>query len=281
MIAVRLEGRLGNQMFQYAFIFAAAQKLNTSFYLDKSLENFIPDEYFIVKNNGIKQFGSRVFNIKGYKNLFNFYLKRTFYKAIQNFSFGSKLIVISNNTQPKLALNQLANGYMYWGYFQSDKYFTPQITNANELFTVKSKYIAQYQKAVKVSPNRKTAAVHIRRGDYNSLGYTLPTAYYRKAIALVSAQDDVDFIFISDDIAFVESEFADITHKQVSRNSEIVDLQILMNADICILANSSFSWWGAYLNAKASLIIAPKYWLGTTEAKEFPVEVIPAQWTKI
>ena len=71
MIAVRLEGRLGNQLFQYAFIYAAARKLNTSFYLDKSIEKFLLPQYFEVKNDFIRVLDNNIFSVTGYKNIFS------------------------------------------------------------------------------------------------------------------------------------------------------------------------------------------------------------------
>jgi len=81
MIAVRLEGRLGNQLFQYAFTFASAQKLNTKFYLDKSIDNFLLPQYFEVKEDFLQGLDKKIFSIQGYKNIFKVHLKRAVYKG--------------------------------------------------------------------------------------------------------------------------------------------------------------------------------------------------------
>jgi hypothetical protein len=55
----------------------------------------------------------------------------------------------------------------------------------------------------------------------------------------------------------------------------------LVNADICILSNSTFGWWGAYLNPKKPEIIASKYWLGRAQKKEYPTNVVPDHWQQM
>jgi hypothetical protein len=54
----------------------------------------------------------------------------------------------------------------------------------------------------------------------------------------------------------------------------------LTRADICVLSNSSFSWWGAWLNTNDAQIIAPQYWIGNEMKKEYPVNIIPSYWSK-
>jgi len=79
LISIKLEGRLGNQLFQFAFIYAASKKLDTSFYLDKSIVDFILPEYFVVKNDFLLALDNHIFSIKGYKYIFSIHLKKTFY----------------------------------------------------------------------------------------------------------------------------------------------------------------------------------------------------------
>src|SRR5277367_6212557 len=92
MICVVLEGRLGNQLFQYAFIYAASRRLNTSFYLDKSIENFMLPKYFEVRNDFFSPLDNRVFSINGYKNIFRIHARRAFYHTISSIIFKEKKI---------------------------------------------------------------------------------------------------------------------------------------------------------------------------------------------
>jgi hypothetical protein len=274
MVAVKLEGRLGNQLFQYAFIYATAQKLGVKFYLDKSIEKFIPLKYFDLQTDFITPLDRSIFSIKGVKNLFSIHAKRAFYKTLSTIIFGNKTIVIDNKELVTQALTKLKDGYMYEGYFQSEMYFESSRQAIKEQFVVKENYITKFSEIAKaVISTKKSIVIHVRRGDYIGLNYTLPLSYYKQALAAVNT-DDAICIFISDDTAFVEKEFKDITNKYVSNYSEIIDLQFLINADICILSNSSFSWWGAWLNSKPGKIIyAQKHWLQIEPGKDYPVDI--------
>jgi hypothetical protein len=274
MVAVKLEGRLGNQLFQYAFIYAAAKKLNTRFYLDKSIENFIPSKYFQLKNDFLTPLDNSFFKINSYKNIFSIRLKRLFYMMLQKVLFKSRLICTNNNQSAKEVLSSLTDGCMYSGYFQSELYFKSAATEIRAQFAIKPQYKAAYQfVADEISSPLKKIVIHVRRGDYLDLQIALPISYYKKALAAANYQDAF-CIFISDDPEFIKTEFEYISNKLISESTEIIDLQWLIHADICILSNSSFSWWGAWLNANpGKRVYAPQYWLGFDNKKDYPVEI--------
>ena len=271
MIAVTLEGRLGNQLFQYAFIYAASRRLNTSFYLDKSIENFVLPKYFEVKNDFLIPLDKSIFSIKGFKNTFRGHLKKRFYRVISSKIFKGNKITFDNRTPVKDILNQLKNDYLYKGYFHSVAYFEDFSNEIRALYKIKKRHIKKFELVKKKAGiSKKTAVVHVRRSDYIDLEWTLPVSYYKEAIEKIG-QADVEYIFVSDDAGFIEKEFNYIPNKYISTNKEIVDLQFLINADICILSNSSFSWWGAWLNNNpGKQVYAPKHWLGYKEGKEYP-----------
>jgi len=87
---------------------------------------------------------------------------------------------------------------------------------------------------------------------------------------------------VSDDIDFARTEFTHIPNSEFSQSDMITDFQIIMNADVSILSNSSFAWWAAYLNPKKNKIIyCPQYWLGFKVKKEYPENIIPTAWNQI
>jgi hypothetical protein len=285
MIAVRLEGRLGNQLFQYAFAYNVARKLNTSFYIDKSIENFLLPEYFEVKSDLLTPLDRNIFSIPGYKNIFKIHAKRAFYNTLSSILFQKNIIIIDNETPVNTNLQKVKNNAIYNGYFFSQSYFDDFKDEIRQLFKIKNKHRIAFQKVNELlSLTKRKVVVHVRRTDFVGLNISLPLSYYKKAIGLVDAAD-IEFIFISDDPLFIEQQFGYVANKYVSTNEEIIDLQFLINADICILSNSSFSWWGAWLNHKENKqIFAPKYWLGFRVNEEIPLgvaEKINFNWIEV
>jgi hypothetical protein len=281
MIAVKLEGRLGNQLFQYAFIYVAAKKLGTSFYTDKSIDYLLIDKYFDIQPDFCGIPDNKVFSIKGYKNIFSHRLRRAFYYSLRNI-LRLKRETFSNFEPPEQQLKKIKNGLLYEGFFQSEMYFADYKDDIKKLFSIKDIHRGDFETVFNTLPRaERYIAVHIRRGDYIDYDLAPPLSYYHAAISNTNQKGNY-YIFVSDDSDFVESEFAYITNKYISRNDEITDLQFLMHADICILSNSTFSWWGAWLNDKKDKIVhAPRYFLGWKTQKEFPENIYPSTWNLI
>jgi hypothetical protein len=285
MIAVRLEGRLGNQLFQYAFIYAAAKKLNTSFYLDKGVENFLLPKYFEIKNDFLAPLDNKVFAIQGYKNIFRIHAKKVFYNFLSALLFRGKRITINNEMQIEDASIQLKNHHIYFGFFHSESYFQNAKDEIRALLKIRKKYADEFEKLQgRIGSSKKKTVIHIRRTDYVNLDLSLPVTYYKKAIDLIG-KADMQYIFISDDPSYIEQQFSDLNDRYISTQSEIIDLQFLMNADYCVLSCSSFSWWGAWLNTnKNKQVFGPKNWLGFKEGKEYPTSVannIDVTWIEV
>jgi hypothetical protein len=280
MVAVKLEGRLGNQLFQYAFIYTASKKLNTKFYLDKSIDYLLLDKYFNIEQDLCYFFDKKVFSIKGFKNIFSHHLRYKFYYLLKQL-FHLKIVTFYNSVEPLTQIKKIEDGTIYQGFFQSEDYFRDLKKEIKNIFTIKDIHVKKFKSIIDRLPiTGKHVVVHIRKGDYVDCDFSLNYEYFHKAI--VSLNNDANyFIFVSDEPAKIENEFKYIKNKYISDNEEIIDFQFIMHADICILSNSSFSWWGAYLNTKQPKIVAPRYWLGKADNKELPVNVIPHSWIKL
>jgi hypothetical protein len=286
MLGIRLEGRLGNQLFQYAFIYTVAKKLDTTFYIDQYIESFIPGKYFDDINNTAKPI-ERLFKINGFKNIFNFHLRRLYYKLVENF-YKLTVLVYDKPVLPDEIKFQ--NNTLYKGFFQSELFFAPYKDDIRAKLTLRTKFVNEFKlKYNSIYHNNNVVAVHVRRTDYQHLGHlnlggddlSLPIDYYTKAIANFTDQNTM-FVFISDDAAFVEDNFKDVHNKIICADAEIIDFQHLINAEACIISNSTFSWWGAWLNNKpGKIVIAPKCFMGWRIKQEYPECIYPAGWNII
>lgn len=284
MIGIRVQGRLGNQLFQLAFAMAASKKLNTHFFIDQYIEHLVADKYFAGVTGKSHPAVARLFRIRGFKNIFSFHLRRLYYKYPV---LIRKLPVVAYDYLSAYNEITLQNNVLYEGFFQSELFFKDIENLIRKKFTLKKKVTDQFRnKYSGLYQNNPVVTVHIRRTDYQNLPHlnlggddlTLPLEYYKKAMSKF-ADKNAHFIFVSDDAAFVDENFKEIKNKTISTDTEIMDFQHLLNADGCIISNSTFSWWGAWLNAKPGKIIyAPKYFMGWRIRKETPADIFPHDW---
>jgi len=110
---------------------------------------------------------------------------------------------------------------------------------------------------------------------------SLPESFYLNALKQIPDLQDYVIILVTDDAQNAAHKLPALNNKIIISDTEIMDLQLLMNADKLIVSNSSFAWWGAYLNKKNAAVFAPEYWLGFKVGRELPNAVIPGLFTKI
>jgi len=270
MIITKLNGGLGNQLFQYAAGRALSDRLSTSLY---------PDTDDFALN----------FQTKRHYRLSSFKIKSAGFPA----SFVAKLPIFSSVKEQSFTfthqLDKAKNFCRLTGYWQSPKYFSS--IRADLLKEIVPKRTIVYP--TKLSNMLKaggTVAIHVRRGDYTKdpaairlLG-ALSIAYYRKAVKRLSLQVKINhFIVISDDLPWCRINLKSLVPaKQTTYFSQgvIDDLMLMTKASHNIIANSSYSWWGAWLNQNPEqIVIAPKNWFkpGTLSAKD----LIPKTWIQV
>jgi len=294
MVSTVINGRLGNQLFQYAFAYHLSKRFSTNFYLDQRLQTCILPKYFEVTTGTFDFLDKHLFSISGYKNFFSHYLKTHFYKLTASFFFRKQnQYSFSFDASIEEVNQQLRDGVLLEGYFQSALFFEDHEEEIRQKLTLKEDIKVDYQKKIEqLAPNgEKIVAVHIRRTDYQNLGIlnagnddlTLPPTYYHQLIAEIEkAYQNPYFIFVGDDLTFIEKEFGHVQNKHISRADEITDLQHLIHADICVLSNSTFSWWGAYLNNKPDKIVyCPRYFLGFHIQQTLPPDIYPNGWIQM
>lgn len=264
MVGVYFNGRLGNQLFQYHFLLYLKSK-------NKRLIYFFPNPHHA--------YLARYFDLGWYHTItLNSKLYSVFTRMLPKlFSFRS--IFIQNFVSPRE--HTVQNGTIYYGFFQTDFYLNR--TPEKRRIKLKKKFTDQFdEKFGALFAKEKTILVHIRRTDYLTYGkrdISLPIDYFKRQLNRIDNLDSYKVLFVSDDMPFVKQSFEERPNFIFSSNDEIIDFQLIMNADIAIISNSTFAWWAAYLSPKNNKVIAPKNWMGFRIGREHPKGIMTERFT--
>ncbi len=296
MIIVRLNGGLGNQMFQYACGRAVSIHWNTAIALDHLFledKSYKPD--FTYRDYALDAFAID---------------KKIDTKSLIRLGFVKAHI---SPLQAKISLKRILHGYTYYhekglqfkkelfslgpnlylsGYFQSEKYFKEVSAIIRNDFTFppvqheKNKMLLE-----KIQQSGNSVSLHIRRGDFITAGngsvhYACTPEYYQEAISVIKGKvsNPHFFIFAQDDMEWARNNLKiDVPHEFIgdhnAGNMSFEDLRLISNCKHHIIANSSFSWWGAWLNPDLQkIVIAPKKWLLN---KPDNPDLIPEDWIQL
>lgn len=290
MIISNILGGLGNQMFQYAMGRSLALKKKDNFKIDirnfkKYFRNFELNNVFACEINFASENDLKKI-LSWQKNIFlHKFLKKNYFKF-----FRKKNFIVEPHFHYWQNVNKLQKNIYVYGYWQSERYFKENEKVIRKDFKFKKTLHNQNLCIANDIKNSNSISLHIRRGDYlsdkkNSFVGICSIDYYKKAIEIVSnkIKNPIFYIF-SDDMKWVKQNFnhklnlryVDNNQKQNSH----FDLQLMSLCNHNIIANSSFSWWGAWLNSnKNKIVIAPKKWF-----KSGPLitsDIIPDSWIKI
>lgn len=295
MIISKLYGGLGNQLFQYAFGRYLAIKNNTELKLDTSVleDKSIKGEFTIrtfqldlfsihatiASDSDIEKFNKS--KIQKIKNLLLLYLPIQFnnlYIKEPYFHFFDK------------ALKAPKNVYID-GYWQSEKYFLPireQLLKELKPKNKSSEKTAELEVDIKAT---QSVSIHVRRGDYisiksnNEYYETCTPEYYASAITYICEKLDKPVLYLfSDEPSWFEQNVKTkyktvyITHNIGNHSYE--DMYLMSLCKHNIIANSSFSWWGAWLNANANkIVVAPKNWFKIKSKNS--KDLLPKEWIQL
>lgn len=282
-IRVKLSGGLGNQMFQFAAGYSLAKKNNVNLSLDlrrftrrKDHNGFelekVFDIYLKVKflNNPLK------FNLINFKEILN-KIDITYSKFNEpHFQYSNKILDISSHSK----LN---------GYWQSELYFQEYAKEIKQIFSFSKKLDKKNSLLAHEIKQNNSISIHIRRGDYllpnNSNHNTDLKKYYLKAINYTyKLINNPKYFIFTDDPKWVIKNFSlDYEFKIVDINlgaDSYLDMYLMSLCKTNIIANSSFSWWAAWLNNNEDKIIyAPKNWF--KNKKICTDDLIPKSWNTI
>ena len=276
MLIVHLRGGLGNQMFQYALYLAAVESgKNASLDLSHFNKDNQSTKYELGNTFSIHAAPIPLWEKVLVKASWKFLhlLHQIPYKETDR-SFG-----IFNKKVTALQFAYLK------GYWQSEKYFEGISKTIRKHFSFPpfsdNKNKALFEQIVQ----RNSVSIHIRRGDYlkNNLNWSLDIDYYNRAIQLIKEKVTApNFFIFSDDTQWAEENIKDPNCHFINWNKgddSFRDMQLMSNCKHNIIANSSFSWWGAWLNNNEDkIVIAPDKWLSTMEGTR---DIIPDSWIQL
>ncbi|HHY1437050.1 TPA: alpha-1,2-fucosyltransferase [Campylobacter jejuni] len=274
---------LGNSMFQYAFAKSLQKHLKIEVLLDKtwySQKDYI--KYFALDLFDIDLPYASTEQVK-YANR-----RTTFFPGFIRKKFNiPKYKYVGTPVTPFEFCEDFFKPSHYecfTGYFQNPKYFQDISDVIRKTFIfpdIKDDFTKQ--RLDKINSVENSVFIHFRRGDYASLGWTLELNYYKKAInyILERVENPEFFVFGATDLDFIKTldlgcHFDNLSEINSNLNNHYEDMRLMSHCKHGIVANSTYSWWSAWLgNQKGKIITAPSPWLFDND------EIICENWVKI
>ena len=288
MVIVKIWGGLGNQMFLYAlyrsFLAEGKEcKIDVSYYdYSQSHNGYELETVFRVGGNyASRQEVLKLANIK--MDLFNrlirkfIYQKKTYYiqDLYAGFGFNDKIL-------------EMDHSYLQ-GYFQSEKYFHKITDTLKVDFEFKPRLDEINLRIANEMQRCNSVSIHVRRGDYlqpanSGFGGVCTLGYYQNAIKKIESMiENPSYYIFSDDLNWCRKNLSLKNCRYVDGNSggdSYKDMQMMSYCKHNIIANSSFSWWGAWLNNNAEkIVIAPNKWFH--DARVYADDIVPESWQKV
>lgn len=285
MIIIKIEGGLGNQMFQYALGLSLSARHKVPFKIDYS---------YLKKENQ----SGRDFRLFG----FNIDAPETTEKEIAHFT--NPLQKVLDKFRPEISRKKIlekvsgfnpeilerSEGY-FVGHFNSPLYFSSCEEEVRKAFSLKNPLSPEgekWNKEILATPN--SVSVHIRRGDYINIPKVanvhgaIPLSYYEKACDQILGKfPDAKFFISSDDINWAKENFPKKYSAVFISSPEIPDYEEVILMSHCahnITANSTFSFWSAWLNQNPQkIVITPKFWY--RDKNREVKDLIPQNWLKL
>lgn len=294
MIIVKLIGGLGNQMFQYATGRHLSHLHKTDLLIDTSFLDKDTNGAYTKRNLELDVFNLDL-KFASKKDIQHFNLEKStkISRTLQrNFPSLYKYVYAAEtgNSFRKGFLNFPRNTYLD-GFWQSELYFK----NIRQILLneFQPKALLNHDNEIwldKIS-NCQSVSLHIRRGDYvnlktaNNFHGVISLEYYLNAVKFITQHEsNIELFVFSDDLDWCrdnlkfenKTHFVDVNEK---RNAYL-DMFLMRNCKHNIIANSSFSWWGAWLNQNANkIVVAPSHWFADQNIKS--PDIIPSTWTQM
>lgn len=272
-VAIGNAGRFGNQMFQFAALLGIAEK--TGYEVKIPIENTRDDfaQFYDLNKQKTEPVGMELrkpFDIPdsfftSQKEVFDT-VKQRYQEPV--FHFNPGIFDIPDNTDIS-------------GYFQSERYFKHAEDIVRDLYTFRPEIQLRAKEELnKIKDDAEKVSIHVRRGDYlaNSANHAVTgLTYYGEAISKFFYDKQYRFVVFSDDPDWCRGAFEG--GHIVDINDSYTEMCMMSMCDHHIIANSSFSWWGAWLNPNPNkIVVAPSQWFGPNLSHNSIVDLIPNEW---
>jgi hypothetical protein len=296
MLLVELLGGLGNQMFQYAFGRSVSTHLGVQVKFDiRNLLDRKPKSNFTFRDYELDVFRAELLIATASELALYDVLPAgrltQFSKRIQRKITGAQRFVEKELFVYDSSVLQAGRNTYFEGYWQSEKYFAPYTSLIRDAFRFRQPLTGLSHALAEKMQEAPSVAVHVRRGDYitnpltNTIHGTCTPAYYQQAVASIQERvGDVNLFVFSDEPDWVKKNLhfavptTYVTHNKGKASYQ--DMQLMSLCQHNIIANSSFSWWGAWLNNNpAKNVIAPKQWFQLENINS--TNLIPASWLQL
>jgi hypothetical protein len=278
-VTIQLSGGLGNQLFQYA----AARSLA----IDRDAELLLDISFFDRRRH--REFELSQFSVAArcVGSVSRFRWVRSLQKFLQHAVGTSPARYVEMEYRYSPSLTSLALPAVLVGYFQSYKYFEKHADVLAAELVPPEPRDSESRDLLKILQAEDSVSVHVRRGDYitnakaKAIFCECSAEYYRAALKKLPRNAPV--VVFSDDIEWAKNnlrlgENACFAGERGSR-SGLADFSLMTRACHHVIANSTFSWWGAWLSGGKGLTVSPEKWFTSSDSRS--IDLIPPHWLKI
>lgn len=259
-------GRLGNQMFQYASLMGISRNRGFDFGIryQNSKESVVCNH--LVGHERLDLFDA-----------FDHLSAKDCTEIQQNYTASERM-----HNFDQTFFDEIPDDCDILGYFQTEKYFKHCEDEIRKEFRFNDSIQSESMRNLKNTPKDRTrVSIHIRRGDYTEIQGFHPLCtldYYKNALSIVG--DEPYPVVFSDDIDWCKDNLGLDDAYYAEGNNQFVDMCMMSKCDSHIMANSTFSWWGAWLNKNPVFVVAPEQWFGEKLSDKNTDDIYCEGWIK-
>ena len=268
MISIHLQGRLGNMMFQIAFLEYTGKRFGYETFYPNARENintYIKGTDIHPPNPDAKDYHKIFKNFDWFKNEDKPYEVNCFMQIPFKFKH---IYHVDDKTKFK-------------GYFQSEQWWGGEREFMQELFAP-SDFVLDKLSKYKYLFEGNVCAIHVRRGDYLRYPDIHPTVtvdYISRAKEKLRGHSISRYLIFSDDIQWCKEHIQDSKYVFIEGEKDYIELFLIGMCQHKIISNSTFPWWGSYLSTIGGITIAPKVWIADPKIDDSAV--CPWHWKQL